>query len=232
MLCFSCSQPVSLPPNLRRQGPPVLKEPADVLPLSQYQHIPNYQPNISLAPPSGNKDDQQTPPPSSCLLQQQTEVSVDDNPHRQTYSGDKLQNLTGVNSSNRKGYTISLCPTNYSNSSAKSSSSAQNSSNVSPCDRTIHSVDVTEASATTRTKGGSLITSKDLQIITVDPSSVPKDLQIIKLDSSVRSARGVTVEQWELSPPSTLSKELKIIKLGPQESSRKQASKTQVSPGK
>ena len=60
-------------------------------------------------------------------------------------------------------------------------------------------------------KNYSLVGSKDLQIISVDKSSLPNDLQIIKWDS--RALRNVQVVNSSDSS-SALPKDLKIIKLG------------------
>lgn len=231
----------NLPPKLRNQGPPQLVDPAHVVPLSQYQRFRDCQPNISLLPPptAPSKDDQ--PQQENGFVS--SLVYVDEQTTEKSYTQQRLYDGKNtpssndlittvhhprilVNSANKNssGYSVSICPSNYNNKSSPSFSASKGTQ-----DRKSYTVTDTKGSTNAKTKGCSFKTPDDLQIITVDPSSVPKDLQIIKLNSNVSNLRNVQVLDRGLVG-SSISKELKIIKLSsPIGSSRRPASTSDVS---
>ncbi|KAF2364648.1 hypothetical protein FHG87_004592 [Trinorchestia longiramus] len=230
------SLPAPLPPNLRSKGPPMLADPAQVVPLSQYDKFPHYQPNITLAPPKRRASDSQRELcPSETSLDEisrkgQNAIDVLDGKEivvkdrcrdrnlveqeqgvcaKASCDLSEKQNLRVMHTrSDGKSYSISSCPSYRSvdekNFKTLSHLSKENASNGTPV------IVSTDRDSNDRKQ---YFTPQDLGLLSMGGASVPKDLQIIKLDASFvgdgrcgREPRGTT----ESTPT-----DLKIFKLVP-----------------
>ncbi|XP_018013133.1 uncharacterized protein LOC108670183 isoform X2 [Hyalella azteca] len=220
------SMPAPLPPNLRSKGPPMLVDPALVVPLSQYDKFRHYQPNITLAIPK-HRETESARENSFCEVPLKItdkfgacdvkEVKAKDRhpEHSEVVSSNTLwdssekralPNLKLLNAhAASKSYAISLpegCKlseeTHYRAINEQIMPVIKDISSG-PAERDVNN-------------GKQYFTPQDLGLLSMSGASVPRDLQIIKLDSTYNGdGRSLRDVRGTVSSPT----DLKIFKLAP-----------------